>query len=88
MTIENIAKQNKIQADEKMLAGVGNYYRQKYGKAEHQELEKQEQMTPQERQEADQQFSAGIFKANQQKNADMLSKLQAAFAGRNKPGGK
>lgn len=86
MTIQNIASQNKTASDEKIQAGVGQYYKNKYpGKIEKKaDAETVEPMSVEERQESDRAFSDGIFFANKQNNSDILAKLKDVFAGRNK----
>lgn len=87
MSVEQLAnKQHKLDVDN-IQKSVGVYYQNKYpSKIQNQaEGEPVETHTPPaERAESDQRFSDGIFKQNQQNNSDMMCKLQAAFAGRNK----
>lgn len=74
----------QIEETQQQRAGIEQFYRAKYpesvGKADASEAEAK--LTPQERQEQNQAFSDGLFKANQRSNADMLSKLAESFKAR------
>lgn len=76
----------KIQQEEKnkQREQIEQFYRGKYpesvGNAV--KVEPEQKLSPEELQDANQRFSDAVFRANQKRNADTMSKLQDAFRAR------